>query len=514
MKLFKSHKQYIVTVICLLYVLLFIYAAVSKLLDFENFRVQLGQSPMLSVYAGWIAWVIPSAEILIAALLLFYRTRLLGLLASFGLMVMFTTYIYITLNYSSFIPCSCGGILEKLGWTEHLVFNLFFVLIALVGISLLIHSYKGKQGSTLFLWVGISSLTVCSIGIVILLFISSEDRIYHENPFIRRYPHHPVKRTHERDLTYNSYYIAGTWKDKIYLGNATAPLHLLSIDTTLKDTQYIRLKLDRKDLPFRSVKTKVYPPYFFLMDGTVPCIFRGKISDGKASPWMYNNAYFSIGEPIDSNAIAIRARSSRTKENVLGIIRKEGHVKVALSEKLLQKQIDGVFDTDGQLLWNPSLKQMIYMHYYRNEIIVADSQLQLIRRNRTIDTISQAQIKIAEVNSKHMTKMAGSPLKVNNHSRTYGDFLFVHSNLLGKYESENMWRKTSVIDVYNLPQNSYVFSFYIHDKNGKKIKDFMVSHDLLIVLQDHYILTYRLRSKYTGNTGSGSRKDTLANVRK
>ncbi len=108
MKLSISIKNLIITVICYLYVLLFVYAAVSKLLDFENFQVQLGQSPLLSAYAGWVSWGVIITELVISLLLVLNKTRLLGLYLSFTLMVMFTTYIYIILNYSAFIPCSCG----------------------------------------------------------------------------------------------------------------------------------------------------------------------------------------------------------------------------------------------------------------------------------------------------------------------------------------------------------------------------------------------------------------------
>lgn len=66
MKLNVKIKNIILDIICLLYVLLFVYAAVSKLLDFENFRVQLGQSPLLSAFAGLIAWMVPVIELLIA----------------------------------------------------------------------------------------------------------------------------------------------------------------------------------------------------------------------------------------------------------------------------------------------------------------------------------------------------------------------------------------------------------------------------------------------------------------
>lgn len=120
--------------VSLLFIALFTYAAVSKLLDFENFKVQIGQSPLLSAFASWLVWIVPATEILLSFFLVFPKYRFWSLLAAYNLMVMFTVYIYIILNYASFVPCSCGGILEKMGWSEHLVFNLGFVLLALVAI--------------------------------------------------------------------------------------------------------------------------------------------------------------------------------------------------------------------------------------------------------------------------------------------------------------------------------------------------------------------------------------------
>lgn len=75
MKLPTPAKSIILNSISLLYVVLFVYAAVSKLLDFENFQVQLGQSPLLSAFAGWVSWGVPITEILIAIALLFPRYR-------------------------------------------------------------------------------------------------------------------------------------------------------------------------------------------------------------------------------------------------------------------------------------------------------------------------------------------------------------------------------------------------------------------------------------------------------
>jgi uncharacterized membrane protein YphA (DoxX/SURF4 family) len=143
----KMKKQIILEIICLLYVLLFVYAAVNKLIDVEKFQIQIGKSPLLTPFASWVAWTIPITEILISILLVIPKSRLVGLYASFSLMVMFTAYIVAILNFSSYVPCSCGGVLEKLGWTEHLIFNIAFVLLALGGIAIITKQevYKEKE---------------------------------------------------------------------------------------------------------------------------------------------------------------------------------------------------------------------------------------------------------------------------------------------------------------------------------------------------------------------------------
>ena len=127
-------KGVIVELICFLYVLLFVYAATSKLMDFEQFRVQLGQSPILTAYANWVAWLVPLAEYMLAILLSMKSTRYKALFMTLGLMTMFTTYIILVLNLSDYIPCSCGGVLEDLGGTEHIVFNVFFWVLSIIAI--------------------------------------------------------------------------------------------------------------------------------------------------------------------------------------------------------------------------------------------------------------------------------------------------------------------------------------------------------------------------------------------
>lgn len=117
-----------------LFVLLLLYTAASKLMDYDKFQLQMSKSPITTDYAHILVWVVPSLEIIISILLLISRTVALGLYSALALMLLFTVYIYAILNFSDSIPCSCGGVIEKMSWKQHLIFNLVFIGLALLGI--------------------------------------------------------------------------------------------------------------------------------------------------------------------------------------------------------------------------------------------------------------------------------------------------------------------------------------------------------------------------------------------
>src|SRR6185312_13084594 len=107
-------RKLLIEVIASLLILLFIYAAISKLIDYEEFKIQLSKSPFINQFANSVAWSLPVGEIVVGISLSFYKTRIIGLYASLFLLTMFSGYIYTMLNYSYYIPCSCGGILSRM----------------------------------------------------------------------------------------------------------------------------------------------------------------------------------------------------------------------------------------------------------------------------------------------------------------------------------------------------------------------------------------------------------------
>jgi hypothetical protein len=139
------NKNLIIEIFCSLLIILFIYSSLSKLSAYNRFSVQLSKSPFITSVYKLVAWSIPAVEIVIAFLLAVKRTRLTGLYASFFLMSLFTAYLVIMLNFSYYIPCSCGGVLEYLSWEQHIVFNSFFIAIAAVGVLLKAYNTQSKN---------------------------------------------------------------------------------------------------------------------------------------------------------------------------------------------------------------------------------------------------------------------------------------------------------------------------------------------------------------------------------
>lgn len=129
-----KQRHWILEGISLLFILLFTYAAVSKLQEFTVFKIQLRQSPFIGEYANILAWGVPAIELLLSFILFFPNLKSIALWSSFLLMVIFTTYIVLVLHFSDSIPCSCGGVIASLSWNEHLIFNMAFTLLAAMGV--------------------------------------------------------------------------------------------------------------------------------------------------------------------------------------------------------------------------------------------------------------------------------------------------------------------------------------------------------------------------------------------
>lgn len=145
--IYKTVYHWINTAIKINYFLIFLFAytAVSKLniganytfIDVASFEEAMFKSPVLRPYVHELAYIIPLTEILACSLLLFTKTKKAGYYLSLFLLVSFTAYIVYILNvYKHQLPCVCGGVISLMSWTQHLLFNCFFIVITIRAVYL------------------------------------------------------------------------------------------------------------------------------------------------------------------------------------------------------------------------------------------------------------------------------------------------------------------------------------------------------------------------------------------
>src|SRR6202000_2034231 len=110
-------RQLLLEVISTLLILLFLYASLSKFLDFRTFTKEMNNQPLANSWTPFLVWFIPCMEIAVSLALVFVRTRQLGFYGSLFLLGSFTAYTFFVLaHFFSYTPCSCGGIIKRPSW--------------------------------------------------------------------------------------------------------------------------------------------------------------------------------------------------------------------------------------------------------------------------------------------------------------------------------------------------------------------------------------------------------------
>jgi len=332
------------------------------------------------------------------------------------------------------------------------------------------------------------SLSACSV--VLLQWYSIWNRGYTGGGFQRNFIAAPLITSKSSDLKFNSFYIAGVTRDKIYLGNHTAPLTLKIFDWNLTTELLQKINVTPPILQ-GSIRLKVDSSSYYILNGQAPSIYIGTIGNTNVTALPNDNLYFKDCMPVDSGSFVLKSESAVTHRDIL-IAKKNTSFRVDTT--FLERQIDGVFCTDGMLHYSRSLAKLVYVYFYRNQYILSDPDLRNIQRFNTIDTTSRARIKITKVSSNGTVTMSAPPVIVNKRSYVWDHWLFIQSGLLADDEDPNDLQHYGVIDVYDLNTPEYRFSFYLPFEKGNQLTSISVFQNRIAAIYGNYLLTYEIRS--------------------
>jgi len=330
----------------------------------------------------------------------------------------------------------------------------------------------------------------CSTSFVIALYFGSDRINKSRNHFIRIFAPHVQKEMKSYDIGNKNWYVSGFSINSLSLNhrhylNALLTVNLKSYDTTMSIISIPHFSL-------KNPKIHIWKDNLYVLDGDQPAIYIASINDVKHSGLVNNKYYFDMALPTDENSFVVRFLNRRN-EFTLGRLDSN---KLIEAPKLLQGKGDGIMSKDGILLTDNINRKIVYLSYYRNEYLVADQNMKLLYRGKTKDTVNVSKIKVGKPDKNGNVVMASPPIVTNKLAALYNNYLFVNSALLADNENRTFFNGSSVIDVYDIREGLYKFSFYIPDHKNKKIREFNVFGDKLVAMFEDQCIIYELARKY------------------
>jgi len=475
----KNFQNIITITVSYFFMLLFFYAAISKMMDFEMFQIQLAQSPMFGRYSNTVSYLTIATELVIVLMLLVKRSRLTGLYASLGVMTAFTVYIYALLNYSDTIPCSCGGVLENMDWHTHLFFNLICVVLAITGIYSASAINKTKFTGRIAAVISLPALSV------FLIFVP---HLNQSKGLFTRKMIDPFTQKQSILLPADNYYFAGHHGDSVFLAHHKTPLLLSTIDPNFKNIRTDTIRLNNYHYEFVSVTIDVLYPYFSVYDGKVPVIFEGRMPSLEAYDTGINRLYFSRLYMLSPQQYIFKTMLVKTKESEIGILN-TATKNYLIHPNVLQGKSNGVFDTDGRITIDHEKKYVYYTNLYNSEITKMDFTIDHIERKHGVDSLSHIELETRTLNNGQ-TKLLRSPPEVNRAQSIADGKLYNVSKRRAGNESYRTFRKNDIIDVYDASTVKYLHSFYLKNEEKLKIRGILSTKNYLYVLTGNTITRY------------------------
>ena len=340
--------------------------------------------------------------------------------------------------------------------------------------------------------IRLKGLVLCflgSISFVVVLFYISAYKNNQDNGFIRKLPPHMLRGSWFLDLKSSTYYYAGENGNNVYFGNFDKINGLLRINLRSKDTLTQLVTAPGKMMLFDDMLLKVDSTNVYLSDGMARVVYQGPINQlrltHKTETWG-----FTAATPLSVSTYLFKSINIK-RENTLSKQVGDRQFTKAFPN-LLQKQGEGLFSSDGTLLKVPGTNKIFYVYYYRNQFVCADTNLNLLYRGKTIDTITHAQIKVGAISSDRQLTLSAPPVFVNNQACANKRYLFIHSERRSDNQTQRELQEGSVIDVYTVKDGKYQFSFYLPKFNSKKMTGFNVKDNTLLVMFGSYLYFFQL----------------------
>ncbi|PYF74565.1 hypothetical protein B0O44_10310 [Pedobacter nutrimenti] len=339
---------------------------------------------------------------------------------------------------------------------------------------------------------------VLVISIVIILVFLFSDENNAKNGFERNIKALDFSVIKTIDLPSKSLLFSQNFGDSYYLQDYSNPVFLFSIDNNLSKLRSVNLKLPLLNIKnggnIAFIDTSIY-----VTDGLNNVLDIYYLGTARNKHTRLTNKWLDQLNPLSPRTLVAREvviQNNAPKRRITKIEISKPHLSTIFE---LDEKADEYFSNDGLLKYDKSSSKLIYTHFYKGEFLCLDTNLQIIYRGKTIDTIRTAKMKLArtikEEGQKVNTKVTqANPPKIVNRNYTISKgFIFIMSGLKSDNEDYYGFRNNQIIDVYKLSTGKYIYSFYLPKYKGYKLRDIRITGVKILGLYDKVLVIYTLK---------------------
>ena len=321
---------------------------------------------------------------------------------------------------------------------------------------------------------------LAAVGCLVVLVLVSGMPNGKKNGFNRQWLKVAVHQQLSYQLPFTAERLFGTG-DSLYLSEPShRQVYCLDNNLRIRDTVYL------------NVNKQLRPPVNFFADGDYIYVHEynsGKLFSKGIHAAQFDSVKLSAGPFVKSlqlsdSLVVIRGFIDGSSKPVfMRINTRNGDQR---SSDVLSEKADAGFSSDGILCSNTKKDRLFYVPYFENGIYGMDSNMKLLYKQHTIDTVFNSGIQVTGRGTGEMQKLyASAPrVKVNKRAFANNQFLFIESDLQADNEEEDAFRQYPVLDAYHLENGSYAGSFYLPVDKRKVLSYYVNSGKLYVLLKD------------------------------
>ncbi|HVX01221.1 MAG TPA: hypothetical protein VHA52_12425 [Candidatus Babeliaceae bacterium] len=273
--------------------------------------------------------------------------------------------------------------------------------------------------------------------------------------------------------------------DNHYYFSTNDPQVIFISKSDLSDTQSYTIRYDPDKRISESFNVWVDSPEIKIYAGNIPCVLSASLKNKAVKLDTLDGTIFNKIIPCSDKTYIMKRHDSALRDFQFRKTDLAGNDLVSEHGVSVIQHDDGI-STDGTLLFDKTGSRVIYLYKLFNQFVCMDTDLMLRYTARTIDTVNYHAVPIGTYNKNGMVirTFSRAPKLVNLKACISNNNLFVCSGIKADNETTGNFRDNAVIDIYDLNNGAYRYSFYIPKGTNKRLTSFKVIGDRVLAVFD------------------------------